>query len=434
MGNGIKLAKCKCCGDSYFNIDSNSFLCLSCRKPPCEICGKPVKVYTTKTCSQKCYGLLNKGKTYEERYGIEVATRMKEARKGENNVSKRKDVRIKLSERASRRQYFKHPYEDSFGIKYASREEVQVAEIIRNSGYAVVYEERLKLKDSRYIVPDFSIVENGKLLAIVEFSGAGFSGWIKKFKDKIRRVRESFPNLKIIVITYSKRYHYYLDLFSKYKINLYTLDGYIKETPTETLVLTDDRFNFDYLHFLPFHKGQCSKYHGHSSTLNIILKGYKNEDGMLLDFTEAKKLVKESLSIIDHKTVCPISAIKEIKEGIIFIEFESISGKFKFEIPEDSVCVVNFHSTVEHISGLLAEEILKKMPDNIVNVAVQMNEGVGKSAVHSCSIFDRDLGLYEIFNEEKLKTIIGFVEIIEMFNKTLKLKLKLKLKGAEVLI
>ena len=67
------------------------------------------------------------------------------------------------------------------------------------------------------------------------------------------------------------------------------------------------RFTFEAAHSLPKHKGLCSKVHGHSYKLEVrvtggIMKAENNPEwGMIMDFSDLKNIVKETvLDIHDH--------------------------------------------------------------------------------------------------------------------------------------
>lgn len=174
------------------------------------------------------------------------------------------------------------------------------------------------------------------------------------------------------------------------------------------LILEDDRFNFDYLHFLPFHKGQCSKYHGHSSTISVVLEGTLTKQGMIVDFSEAKDIIKRSLNIVDHKTIAPISSVKHFTNGYLDISFNGISGFHSMKLPEKAVCVISTDSTVENVSKLLADNILKNMPKNVTRVIVRMNEGIGKSAASIASIYEQNTTGYIIYSSSQVKNLIEY--------------------------
>lgn len=61
-------------------------------------------------------------------------------------------------------------------------------------------------------------------------------------------------------------------------------------------------FEFEAAHHLPKHPGKCLSPHGHSYKLEVSIIGKINEEtGMILDFSELKKIVNERIiDILDH--------------------------------------------------------------------------------------------------------------------------------------
>ncbi len=50
--------------------------------------------------------------------------------------------------------------------------------------------------------------------------------------------------------------------------------------------------------------GKCEKLHGHTYTLVVILEGEPDEEGLIMDFSELKKVVKEEiLNVLDHSYI-----------------------------------------------------------------------------------------------------------------------------------
>jgi 6-pyruvoyltetrahydropterin/6-carboxytetrahydropterin synthase len=67
------------------------------------------------------------------------------------------------------------------------------------------------------------------------------------------------------------------------------------------------RLEFDAGHRIPNHKSQCRNLHGHRYALEITLSGdiinqaKASENGMVMDFSDVKKIAKESLvDVWDH--------------------------------------------------------------------------------------------------------------------------------------
>jgi len=61
-------------------------------------------------------------------------------------------------------------------------------------------------------------------------------------------------------------------------------------------------FTFDSAHKLDWHNGKCKNLHGHTYRLQVWVKGSLTEEGIVLDFKELDKIVKEEvINILDHK-------------------------------------------------------------------------------------------------------------------------------------
>ena len=61
-------------------------------------------------------------------------------------------------------------------------------------------------------------------------------------------------------------------------------------------------FEFEASHILPWHKGKCSRLHGHSYKLTVIVDGNINKEGMVVDFEILKNVVKETIiDKYDHR-------------------------------------------------------------------------------------------------------------------------------------
>ena len=56
----------------------------------------------------------------------------------------------------------------------------------------------------------------------------------------------------------------------------------------------------DSAHYLPGH-GKCGRIHGHTYKIEVIIEGEVRESGMVIDFYDLKKGIKETLQEYDHK-------------------------------------------------------------------------------------------------------------------------------------
>jgi len=62
-------------------------------------------------------------------------------------------------------------------------------------------------------------------------------------------------------------------------------------------------FEFEASHILPKHPGKCSRMHGHSYKLTVVVDGpVDKESGMVIDFFVIKEIVKEKIiNKYDHR-------------------------------------------------------------------------------------------------------------------------------------
>lgn len=66
------------------------------------------------------------------------------------------------------------------------------------------------------------------------------------------------------------------------------------------MLLTKD-FVFDAAHNLVNYHGKCENLHGHTYKLRIVIEGLPDNEGMIIDFVEVSKIIKEKIiAKLDH--------------------------------------------------------------------------------------------------------------------------------------
>ena len=67
------------------------------------------------------------------------------------------------------------------------------------------------------------------------------------------------------------------------------------------MIMVVKEFTFDSAHYLPNYDGPCSRLHGHTYRLQIGIKGgTDSKSGMVMDFVELKRIVRDYLDVLDH--------------------------------------------------------------------------------------------------------------------------------------
>ncbi len=61
-------------------------------------------------------------------------------------------------------------------------------------------------------------------------------------------------------------------------------------------------FGFEAAHKLDWHSGKCKNLHGHSYKIEITISGEINKNGVVMDFSDFKKIAQEkAIEKLDHK-------------------------------------------------------------------------------------------------------------------------------------
>ncbi|MGC4376982.1 6-carboxytetrahydropterin synthase QueD [Fictibacillus sp. Mic-4] len=67
-------------------------------------------------------------------------------------------------------------------------------------------------------------------------------------------------------------------------------------------VAVTKEFTFDAAHHLHCYEGKCKSLHGHTYKLIITISGFVDERGLVIDFTDVKRIYKEVIeSRLDHR-------------------------------------------------------------------------------------------------------------------------------------
>ena len=128
------------------------------------------------------------------------------------------------------------------------------------------------------------------------------------------------------------------------------------------------QFSFETGHALYGYDGKCRNVHGHSYKLNVTVIGSPISDnthvkyGMVIDFTDLKKIVKEEIvDVFDHATVFNqntphVELAKELADRghhVILVDYQ----------PTSEMMIIDF-----------ASKIKKRLPKNIELFSLKLQE------------------------------------------------------------
>jgi 6-pyruvoyltetrahydropterin/6-carboxytetrahydropterin synthase len=128
------------------------------------------------------------------------------------------------------------------------------------------------------------------------------------------------------------------------------------------------QFTFETGHALYGYDGKCKNVHGHSYKLSVtvigspILDSNNTKFGMVIDFTDLKKIVKEEVvDQFDHATV--------FNQNTPHIELA-----MELKKRDHHVILVDYQPTSENMVIDFANRIKKRLPENIDLFALKLQE------------------------------------------------------------
>lgn len=138
---------------------------------------------------------------------------------------------------------------------------------------------------------------------------------------------------------------------------------------------------FSAAHFVIGHK-TCEHLHGHNWSVRVTVDGDEDDRGLVVDFIELKKILKNICDEFDHRTLIPTnnSSVKIIrKEG----RTEILVHNRKYELPDEDVALVPaINITVEELARVIAEKLKNALLKykNVYQITVEAKETEGESA------------------------------------------------------
>ena len=101
---------------------------------------------------------------------------------------------------------------------------------------------------------------------------------------------------------------------------------------SKALIEVTKEFTFDSSHNLLDYVGDCARLHGHTYKLQVTVRGKVNEIGMVLDFKDLKKIVKEGmLTMFDHHYLNSKMGFNTTAENMVVYIFDLLTLALKDE-------------------------------------------------------------------------------------------------------
>lgn len=252
-------------------------------------------------------------------------------------------------------------YIDNNGNLLRSRAEFSISKLLSFLGITYEYDTNLNFKDGTSTKIDFKT--SNKYIEIVDS---------KEDINKFELIKKELPEVDVIGLGHSKHAAKVDELDS-----LFFYD-YNPNNHTGSIFIEDPSLAFDYAHILPLVE-KCSILHGHTSTVMVEIIGQMTNN-LVIDFSEAKKIIKDTLNVIDHKFFINKRYLQKEDDLYYYIAFEGPRGYFNLQLPRLTTFLLSGEATVETLSTEIIRLLAPKMPPNVEALGVYIYEGVNKGA------------------------------------------------------
>lgn len=252
-------------------------------------------------------------------------------------------------------------YLDGKGNLLKSRAELSVARMLAFLGHDYRYNATVALPDGSRASADFAIGD--RYIEVIDSEAD---------EARFRRIKEALPALDIIAIGHSRFASKVEEMDSVF------LYDEPEKVQTGSIFIEDPSLAFDYAHILPLVE-KCSVLHGHTSTVMVEIIG-SMKNNLVIDFGDAKRIIKDALNAIDHKFFINRKYLKKEDDTHYYVEFEGPRGYFNLQLPKVTTYMMSGEATVENLSTEIIKLLAPRMPPNVEALGVYIYEGVNKGA------------------------------------------------------
>jgi 6-pyruvoyltetrahydropterin/6-carboxytetrahydropterin synthase len=251
-------------------------------------------------------------------------------------------------------------YMDGKGNLLRTRSEFAVAKMLSFLGHDYQYNADIKLPDG-VVKVDFKT--NSKYIEVVDSEADA---------AKFKKIKEGLPQLNIIAVGNSK----YASKIEEMDSLFFYDSG--DRMQTGSIFIEDPSLAFDYAHILPLVE-KCSVLHGHTSTVMVEIIG-SMKNNLVVDFGDAKRIIKETLNEIDHKFFINRKYLQKEDNIHYYVAFDGPKGYFSLQLPKMTTYMLSGEATVENLSTEIIRLLAPRMPPNVQALGVYIYEGVNKGA------------------------------------------------------
>ena len=138
---------------------------------------------------------------------------------------------------------------------------------------------------------------------------------------------------------------------------------------------------FSACHILPEHS-KCSRLHGHTYAVHVRVTGVPGPDGLVLDFTRIKDIVRGLTEELDHRMLIPENDPKlDMLDTDRSVKFRY--GDKGYALPAEDTAMLPIEAVSgERLSSWLLDRFMEELGDapNLTSVELGLDDGPGQGA------------------------------------------------------
>ncbi len=165
---------------------------------------------------------------------------------------------------------------------------------------------------------------------------------------------------------------------------------------TWAIKLDKEYFKFSCAHFLIFPDGSKERLHGHNYHVSVEIEGELTEQGLVIDFLDAKPVIRELCDSLDEHWLVPSEhpelQIKHLDDGHSTIEYRDC----RYLVPTDEILLLPINnSSVENLATWFGNNLHSRLVERfgatqVRRLRVSISETSGQSGVYEYRSDDRD--------------------------------------------
>ncbi len=131
---------------------------------------------------------------------------------------------------------------------------------------------------------------------------------------------------------------------------------------------------------------KCKRLHGHDYSIDINISGIPlRENGMTLDFTIIKEIIRPLIGKMDHRFIVPENDLRENSKNNNILDVY-VNGEYKASMKKEEVFVFEYEvASAEYIAKYFHKKISEELKKEINNfyLKIKVHEGLGNIAIYS---------------------------------------------------